>query len=253
MGCSPVVDSRVRRALRGTIGLVVALACATAPLPARAAPATQGIVFVDPEARGHFERGMQEFEAGRYHDAILALDAAYVIEQHPMLLYARAQARRLAGECGSALKLYEYFLATSPPEAAARDATVNIERCKAAVSTGAPPPEAEPEPTPAPLPEGPAPAPVAPLPPPARKDIAGGVLTGVGSVMTGAGLGMMLAAAARSTALTSHSQFDQRYPQLRGVYVGGAVVLGLGVGLLVGGITRYAVLAHKRRQLARAR
>jgi hypothetical protein len=249
MGCCQVGS----RALSGA----VALAIVFASLPARGEPASPGFVIAEPEAQAHFERGMQAFNQGRYHDAIVALDAAYAIESHPQLIYARAQARRLAGECGSALKLYEYFLATSPPEAQARDAAMNIERCSAALSIGAPPPEARPAPEPAPEPEGPAPPPVVeiPPPPPVRKDIAGGVLTGVGAATTGLGLGLLLGAVARSKTLTStsHSQFDQRYQQLRATHLAGAVVLGVGVGLLVSGVTRYALVARKRRQLERAR
>ena len=240
-------------------GGMLALTCMFASLPAHGEPsAAPGLALVDGEARAHFERGMESFHEARYHDAIVALDAAYEIEQHPQLLYARAQARRLAGECGTALKLYEYFLATSPPAAQARDAETNILRCSAALSIGEPPPEARPAVAePPPQPEGPAPAPVvAPPPlPPVRKDIAGGVLTGLGAATTGVGLGLLIDAAARSAALTGtdHAQFEQRYQQLRGVHLGGAIVLGVGVGLVVSGIIRYALVARKHRRLSRVR
>lgn len=224
---------------------LVALALAAAPLPLAAKDGAPRLTLTKRDAKVHLDAAMKAFDEGRYHDAIVSLDAAYAIEPAPQLLYARAQARRLAGECASALPLYEYFLSTSPPRDQARDAEVNIKRCRAAISVGDVPPD--------PAAEGPEPPPEPELPPPPPpRDAVGIALTGTGAALTATGLALVLVAATHDYTGLTETEFDAERARMRGLSIGGFVSLGAGLGLLAGGVARLALRARARRQAAAA-
>lgn len=221
--------------------LAVALALALPPPPAAAKDEAPRLSLTKRDAKAHLDAAMKHFDAGRYHDAIVELDAAYAIEPANELLYARAQARRLAGECASALPLYEYFLSTSPPPDQARDAEVNIKRCRAAISVGDVPQEAEAEgPEPPPEPELP--------PPPPLRDAVGIAITATGAALTATGLALVLVAATHDYSGLTQTEFDEERKRMGGVYVGGFSALGLGLGLLAGGVVR--LVRHRKRRAA---
>src|SRR5688572_19809072 len=70
-----------------------------------------------PEAQPHFERATAAYEARDYDGALVALRAAYAIDPRPDLVYAQAQAQRMAGRCADAIETYRAFLALQPPTA----------------------------------------------------------------------------------------------------------------------------------------
>src|SRR5687767_9729546 len=75
------------------------------PVDAAAQPAP-----MSEAARLYLERGLARFEAKDYAGAIADFDAGYQVEPHGDFLYARAQARRLSGDCRGAADDYRGFL-----------------------------------------------------------------------------------------------------------------------------------------------
>jgi hypothetical protein len=84
-------------------------------------------------ARAYLERGLARFEVQDYAGAIAELDAGYRLEPHGDFLYARAQARRLSGDCAGAVEDYRGFLRGRPPEQEAALARGNLEKCEARI------------------------------------------------------------------------------------------------------------------------
>lgn len=130
-----------------------------------------------PEARKHLEAGLDHYRAKSYVDAAREIERAFALEPRPELLYTWAQALRLAGDCKSAVPLYERFLATAPPEDEALRARKNLTRCRELLpptpgpSAAGPSAEQMPGPLPA-LPPGSTPAPVAGAEPPSSPQAA---------------------------------------------------------------------------------
>jgi tetratricopeptide (TPR) repeat protein len=100
------------------------------------------------DAQAHVDKGLALYEAKEYAQAAIELRAAYELKKDRDVLYALAQANRLAGDCPTALTHYREFLESNPPGKQADLARKNIARCE----------ETKPAPTPAPVP----PAPTAP-------------------------------------------------------------------------------------------
>jgi tetratricopeptide (TPR) repeat protein len=82
------------------------------------------------DAKRLLDHGQELFLDHDYAGAIAAYDAGFALDPHPDFLYAKAQAQRLAGDCPGAIQSYQGFLASSPPDAEARIARFNVERCK---------------------------------------------------------------------------------------------------------------------------
>ena len=118
----------MRTALRRLLCTAVVVVMAT-PAIARAAPNRFGLE--NPSAIRHAESAAKAAERDDYESAIRELKTAYSIEPTPNLLYAWAQSERLGGHCNRAIKLYEDFLQTSPPEQLANQARVNLLDCRA--------------------------------------------------------------------------------------------------------------------------
>lgn len=87
------------------IALILALVVATAPK----------LEFVSNDAEAHYDRAEAAFARGDYEAASAELHAAYELEPIPRLLYARAQAERLAEHWSLAAELYARFLDGNPP------------------------------------------------------------------------------------------------------------------------------------------
>lgn len=234
-------------------GLVVSLALVGVAMSpaATAAPKKKKQVLQDKEARAHFERAQGHFESEDYEAAIPELKAAYALEPNPMLLYAWAQAERLAGSCARAVGLYRRYLETEPATEQRQLAEANLLDCEAELP---PPPEPEPEPEIDPLP----PDDTVDDPPstdeptrPWHRDPTGGVLFGVG--LAGAAAGGTLMGVARSQgAQAPDADVEDDYLATRAraerMNIAGIVTLGVGSALLLGGVIRYAVVASKARR-----
>lgn len=66
------------------------------------------------QARKHFQEGTKAFDLGHFEEAIRDYEAAYRLRDDPVLLYNLAQAHRLAGHNGDALRLYKVYLNRLP-------------------------------------------------------------------------------------------------------------------------------------------
>lgn len=224
---------------RWALATAAALSLALGSRPVRAAPE----VLQDAEALAHFEQATRYFNEQDYAAAIPELKAAYALEPNPMLLYAWAQAERLAGSCARAVELYRRFIATNPAPDQRQLAEANLLDCEAEL----------PDPVEAERPDDDLGAmededDAAPdHDPPQRPwytDPAGGVLTGlgVGGVIGG---GVMMAIARRKAREAPNAAIEGDYLQIRDqanrLNTVGIVVLSAGSALVLGGVIRYAL------------
>lgn len=86
----------------------------------------------------------------RYEEAIAAIEGAYGLDPRPELLFAWAQLERLSGDCGSAIVLYDRFLATNPRPEQKEATLLSRERCQRALANAPAPPAPVPAPPPPP-------------------------------------------------------------------------------------------------------
>ena len=107
------------------------------------------------EARRAYDRGVTEYNLGRFDWAIVEFERAYELDPAPMLLYNLAQAERRAGNRRRALFLYERFVNRAPTAENAANARRHIRDLTEAIRAE----EAEP---PTPAVEPPSTPPVAP-------------------------------------------------------------------------------------------
>jgi tetratricopeptide (TPR) repeat protein len=71
-----------------------------------------------PEAKSHYERGRDQFRAGRYGEAIVELKAALALDPgSSTLLYNVAYTSELFGKLGDAIDYYERYLQALPADA----------------------------------------------------------------------------------------------------------------------------------------
>jgi tetratricopeptide (TPR) repeat protein len=223
--------------------------------------AAPGQLLSNPEAKAKFQEAQAAFKANDFDAAAAAVEAAYIIEPNPMLLYPWAQAERSRGNCAAAVELYQRFLDTEPPEAAATPARENMERCKEQLAAEEPEPEPEPDVVDEVIEEEPEPEPE-PTPTPVKKDDepkakawykdpVGGVLVGVGVVGVGVGAGLMGAgasAAGKAADEDMHTDYLAARDRATGLRNGGAIALSIGGALVVGGVVRYVLVAKKGKQ-----
>jgi tetratricopeptide (TPR) repeat protein len=223
--------------------------------------AAPGQLLTNPEAKAKLQEAQAAFKAEDFDAAAAAVEAAYLIEPNPMLLYPWAQAERSRGNCAAAVELYGRFLDTDPPKEAAGPARENMQRCQEQLDAAAA--EAEPEPDvvdevieeePEPEPE-PVPTPVTKDEPAKAKrwyaDPLGGALVGVGVVGVGVGAGLLGVASSRAGKAAdagSHSEYlDMRIGATK-LRNGGAVALSIGGALVIGGVVRYVIVAKQGKQ-----
>lgn len=216
-------------------------------------------------AKEHYLKGTRAFELGAYDEAIDEYSAAYRIKDDPALLYNLGQAHRLAGHAVEALRFYKLFLIKVPQTPARSEVEQKIAELQKLVdqqqkTRSIPPdtvkspeqpttvtttPEAPPATTEPPPSQG---ASASPPPSSGRtKMIVGGVVGGVGVVMTVVGIAFGVLAKQSSDKLTQLDRtmqpFDYGQQQagktdqiVEGVFLGvgiaavaaGAVVLALG-------------------------
>lgn len=240
-----------------TLLALLTLRCA----PLLLALAGPGQLLENPEAQAKLQEAQQAFKDEDYDAAAAAVEAAYIIEPNPMLLYPWAQAERSRGNCAAAVELYQRFLDSDPPEAAATPARENQQRCQEQLDAEGATEEVveeeiveedEPEPEPEPAPVA---APVTKDEPPKAKawyeDPLGGALVGVGVVGVGVGAGLMGAGAGKAGKAAdqdSHSGYLDERDGATTLRNGGAIALSIGGALLVGGVIRYVLVAKKSKQ-----
>lgn len=226
--------------------------------PLLVALAAPGQLLSNPEAQAKFRDAQEAFKAEDYDAAAAAVEAAYLIEPQPMLLYPWAQAERSRGNCAAAVELYQRFLDSDPPEAAATPARENMDRCQEQLDAEAPEEpvedivdeviEEEPEPETKPKPV------LQDDPPKAKawyKDPLGGVLSGLGVAGVGAGVGLMAVGSSKAGKAVDqdmHSGYLDERDSATKLRNGGAIALSIGGALLVGGIVRYVLVAKKGKQ-----
>jgi tetratricopeptide (TPR) repeat protein len=148
-----------------------------------------------PDARAHYERGLNLYAEKDYAAAIAEFERGYLLDPRREFLFAEAQAKRLAGDCKGAVPLYQQFLSKDPPGLQVDATRMGLARCAeqlaaeaeaAAVARQAPPPApAVPPPPPPPPPPQP--------PPPWHRDKLAAALTATGVVGVGVGIGFWLA------------------------------------------------------------
>jgi tetratricopeptide (TPR) repeat protein len=85
--------------------------CATLTVLSLPAPALGDDVVA---AQEHYIKGKRAFELGQYDEAISEYSLAYKAKDDPALLYNIAQAHRLAGHNGEAIRFYKIFIARVP-------------------------------------------------------------------------------------------------------------------------------------------
>jgi tetratricopeptide (TPR) repeat protein len=140
-----------------SVVLAGAFLAALVPCEALAAPPRMKAA-----ARRHLDRGMTHYQGRKFDEAIKELKKGQRIDPRPEFLYALGQAYRAKGDCAEAIRYYESFLETAPPEQQLEAARRNIERCKELLAPVAPPP---PKPEEAPPVVAPTPTPIAEPPP----------------------------------------------------------------------------------------
>jgi tetratricopeptide (TPR) repeat protein len=96
-------------------------------------------------AREHYQKGTRAFELGAYDEAIAEYSAAYRLKDAPEILYNMAQAHRLAGHPGDALRLYRQYLVKVPNASNREQVQVKIDELQKLIDqqnktkTGLPP------------------------------------------------------------------------------------------------------------------
>jgi hypothetical protein len=220
--------------------LLASIWLAHAPAQAPEIPAE----ITDTAAREHFAAGMRAWLDEDYPTAERELQAAYDRDAAPVLLYSLGQLARLQGDCTRARRHFLAFLATDPPEAAAADTRVNLERCQGA-GIEAP---LEPAPEPAPPVDVPAPAP-APQPRAKRPDAAALSLTIAGATIASAGIGVFggsFAVRERANDATDFGDFDRGVRRSDAMHSAGIALMSVGAAVLVGGVVRWIVVGRRR-------
>lgn len=242
--------------------LVLAPVASAAPAPASASAesTTADEPAALPTTKERVARGLEYYEAGNFDRAIEEFQVAYAASASPTILFPWAQAERRRGNCREAIALYQRFIDAGPPPKQVEAATMNRDECQArlqsteSVAASIVPGEtgevAAPDPPPEPERE---PPPEEPPPPPRpRPDVLGWSLLGIGAGVAIAGGGLLGAAAgseSRATDAGTYGEFGDLKRVAASERIAGAVVTGIGLALLVGGIVRLSVTARKRSQL----
>lgn len=202
----------------------------------------------------HFATAKVAWKEKRWDEAADAFAQAYELDPRPEYVFAKAQARRFAGDCERAIEGYREFIELAPPAAAIEEARDHIATCGGVV---------DPQPAPAPAPAvAPTPAPVVDPPTPAPKprvwwrDAAGHALlwSGVAIAATGGGLlGEGLARRNRAEDADSEEEYRDARKGGETLYLVGIPLLSVGGALVIASIVRFAVVARKQPKRERAR
>jgi tetratricopeptide (TPR) repeat protein len=84
---------------------------------------------MSPQAKAHYDRGLDLYAARQYAAAIDELQLGHAIEPRREFLFAEAQAYRLAGNCAQAIPLYREFIQSAPTALQMQAATLGLNRC----------------------------------------------------------------------------------------------------------------------------
>ena len=186
------------------------------------------------DAQLHFDRAMAAYNAKDYDLALAELRTAYAIDPRPDLVYAQAQAQRMAGKCTDAIATYRRYLALHPPQEEAAKAERHIARCGDSL--------------PSPAPQAATPLPAGPPPPPREspawyRDRLGIAIATGGIIAAGIGAGFLVAASSSVAAANNAPDYatfleDADRAQSRNLIgsitvAAGTTLLGLGVVRLV--------------------
>ena len=139
---------------RAAVALLAAAALLAAPVAVRPALADDAGVA---QARQHFQRGKQLFDAGDYRAAIAEFAAADRAAPSPMLEFNIALCHERLGERAEAVRRYRLYLERVPNATNRASVEAKIRTLEAEIAA-----EARPAPGPAPGPVGPGPMPEQP-------------------------------------------------------------------------------------------
>lgn len=206
--------------------------------------------ITDGAAREHFAAGMRAWLDEDYPTAERELQAAYDRDAAPVLLYSLGQLARLQGDCTRARRHFLAYLATDPPEAAAADTRVNLERCQGAGIEAT----LEPAPEPAPPVDVAAAAPAPPPEPRAKRpDAAALSLTIVGATIASAGIGVFAGSFAvrdQANEAADFGDFDRGVRRSDALHTAGLALMSVGAAVLVGGVVRWVVVSRRTKDRA---
>lgn len=189
-------------------------------------------------AREVAEAAAKDIEKGRYEEATERLEKAYADKPLPAFLFILGRIEETRGQCESAIEHYEKFLESDVPPEDEKEARAGLERCKEALE----PDVVEPQ------------NPQMPDEPRKRwyADPLGGTFTALGLVGMGVGTGLLLQAQQDERAADDAGNledFDRHARRAEQWSQAGVITLGVGAGLLVVGIVRYAVVGARNRRL----
>lgn len=198
------------------------------------------------------ERSYWHFGCKRYSVAADGFADLYTADPRPEFLYNAANARRLSGDCWTALALYKAFLDLGPPSDQVDVAQENITRCQGQIALARK--QADDVRPPPPVVREVHDDPPAPAPPPRPRwprDPAGAALVGVGAAIAATGIGLVAGGAwhrGRAGAAMDDVHYGDRMRTSLALTRAGIPVLGAGASLLVAGIVRWAVLARREKR-----
>jgi hypothetical protein len=187
-----------------------------------------------PNARALYDRALSRFGAHDYAAAIADLEAGYALEPRRDFLFAEAQAKRLGGDCGGAVGLYQRFLMTSPPAVQASAAQIALGRCAQELAN-----------RPQVVVTLPAPTPPPPPPPKWWRDPWGLTLSAGAVVGIGVGVGYLAASfVARADANDAHTYAEYtRHWSDAGSRLDVAIgALAIGGALAATGVGRFVIV-----------
>jgi hypothetical protein len=169
-------------------------------------------------AEEHLARGLALYGQKHYTEAVEEFRAGSAVHADPRLLYALAQALRLAGQCTEAVTYYQRFLDQAPGPAQEVAARANLERCREPVSS---------EPAQNPLDLAPEPPTTRP-PPPARTPPSRPVASHPNVPNPGMAAG---ASGASRRPTPTHDAAHAWYADTLGATLTGGGLLGVGAGV----------------------
>ena len=207
-----------------------------------------------PDAKVHYDRGLELYRARDFAGSIRALEQGFALEPRREFLFAEAQAWRLAGDCARAIVLYQRFIDSGPQAVQAQAARLGIDRC-APERTSPAPRSLPPQPTPGQ--SGPTP-PLTPIGDGPAQDqrprwwrdpwvLGAG---GLGVVALGVGATALVgsnrsADQAQSMRTTSHTEFDRLWNEASQRRTIALVGLAAGAGLVAAGGLRALWLSRQ--------
>lgn len=152
--------------------------------------------MLEPQAEELYRRGVAQYRAEQYSDAVVSFEAAYRISQAPRLLYNLATTHRKLGHLQDAIDFFDEYLKREPAiepdrrsavEGYLRELRAQLQAQTATLHVSSPPP------------------PPPPSPPPAREPLyrKWWFWTAVGgaAVLTGVGIGLAVGLQPRQTVL----------------------------------------------------